>query len=1125
MVRQVSWSIPVLVLCCLGIAGQLGLPVRLGLVAPANASEKPDERAEVEFFEQHVRPLLLRHCGECHMEDQAGGLSIASRDGLIHGGDSGPAIVPGNLQSSRLVAAIRREADVPMPPDHPLSEVEIGIIERWIERGAHWSSDLPPTDPGREAAEHWAFQPIADPPIPAVSQADWPRTDIDPFILRRLSDAGLTPSPEADRRTLIRRATYALTGLPPTIEEVDAFVQSQELDAYEQLIERLLLSPQYGQHQARMWLDLARYSDTKGYVYAREERFWVHAWNYRDWVVDAFNDDMPYDRFLLLQIAADQVTDRRAEDLAAMGFLTLGRRFLGVEHDIINDRIDVVCRGTMALTVGCARCHDHKYDPIPTADYYSLYGVFNSCSEQLTPLPGARKVVEDSQSDVRAKLDLLQTTLQTRRTEQAARVRHAFGDYLWAQTELHKYPPDGFDQIFAKEDLLPAFVRRFEDYLSAAEERQDPVFAAWRGYRSISEEHFAEESPQLTASLHAGELGTVNPKVLAAFQEPPESLRQVADRYAALFHEIDERWRTLCQAKSEAGEEPPAQFEDSHEEELRQVLYGTESPCPVPDRAIVHSEDFFPSDVTTELWKLQGDLDRAILQAGETAPFAVTLVDNQRPAEPRIFRRGNPLDQGPPVARHFLTALEGPEPEPFREGSGRLELAERIVDPQNPLTARVIVNRMWAQHFGTGLVPTTSDFGSRAESPSHPALLDFLARRFVEEGWSLKQLHRRILLSSTYRQNSHGPDDATLRAKATELDPENRLLWRMNPHRLTFEELRDSLLAAGGDLDERVGGKPAPILQAPYSQRRTLYALVDRQFLPSTFRIFDFASPDLHIAQRNETTIPQQSLFLMNHPFVVQQASQLVSDLEEQKPGDAVETLFERVLRRPPTDQEREEALSLLATDGPAETEPPLRTAEDWQYGYGEMDEQAGKVIGFTPLPHFTGEAWQGGDAHPDPALGWVQLTATGGHPGDDREHGSVRRWVAPRTMRIQITSQLNHEPAAGDGVRAFIVSSRQGTLQATKVHQQSAAMNIAELDVVAGETIDFVVDIDEVLNSDQYRWTVEIQRQSPPDEGSDAPRRWDSKQDFSPSTIKMASPLAQLAQVLLCTNEFMFVD
>ena len=1098
-VAQVACCILLLAICCLGSLTQ------------AVAAERPDDRLETEFFEQHVRPLLLRRCGECHVDDQAGGLSLTSREAAVTGGDSGPAVVPGDVQASRLIAAIRRQGDTPMPPDHPLSDREIQILEHWINGGAHWTTELADRDEDHAAVDHWAFQPIANPIPPPIAPSASPHSEIDAFILHRLDAAGLTPSPSADRRTLIRRVSYALTGLPPTLEQIGQFVADDDPQAYQRLVQYLLDSPAYGQHQARMWLDLARYSDTKGYVYAREERFWVHAWNYRDWVVRALNQDMPYDRFLLLQIAADQVDDRDPGDLAAMGFLTLGRRFLGVKHDIIDDRIDVVCRGTMALTVGCARCHDHKYDPIPTADYYSLHGVFDSCSEQLTPLPDATEFMDAPSSELRAKSDALRATLETRRAEQADRIRNAIDRYLWAQTEIQKYPAENFGQLFAKDDLLPAVVHRFDHYLTAARQRHDPVFVAWHAYRSIPSGTFADDAAGVTASLQAGELGNVNQYVLDAFREPPQSMRQVTERYAALFREATPARENGASGK--AADQDAAQ--------LWQFLHGDESPCIVPDQGIVHIESFFDNATVTELWKLQGELDRAILAAGESAPHALALVDNPRPNEPRIFRRGNPLDLGAPVPRRFLTAL-GPT-QPFTRGSGRRELAEQIIAPTNPLTARVIVNRIWAQHFGTGLVPTTSDFGRRAEPPSHPELLDYLAGRFIQCGWSLKALHRWILLSSTYRQVSSDPDGRAALARAREVDPENRLLWRMSPHRLTFEEMRDSLLAAGDSLDLRVDGKPEPLLQAPFSQRRTLYGLVDRQFLPSSFRVFDFASPDLHIPQRNETTTAQQALFLMNDPFVVHQAARLAEELPTTSdPGAVIEHLFQRVLRRLPTGQEREDAKIILAA-GDADPGHTERTAaRDWHYGYGAIDEQAGRVTGFTKLPHQTSDAWQGGPAYPDPALGWVQLNAAGGHPGNDRSHASIRRWIAPRSMVVRIRSEIKHEPAAGDGVRAFIVSSKQGVLGSSKVHQRSMTMHVDEMQLAAGEAVDFLVDIDQVLNSDQYQWRITIDAQAADE---DQTSHWDSSKDFVSQPAIKLTPAAQLAQVLMCSNEFLFVD
>jgi hypothetical protein len=436
---------------------------------------------QLEFFESRVRPLLLDRCGECHVQEHSGGFSLQSQETLLRGGDSGPAIVVGKPEQSLLMAAIKREADNPMPPEKPLSADEIAVLEHWIAAGAHWS-ETPATDTSTPPEEHWAFQPLQPVQVPTVSDDGWSQTSIDPFIWQSLEGMGLKPTAAVAPEQWIRRVTFSLTGLPPTKEEVDSFVESTAADKYAETVDRLLDSPRYGQHQARMWLDLARYSDTKGYVYAREERFWVHAWNYRDWVVNAFNQDLPYDRFLTLQLAADRVADRAPDDLAAMGYLTIGRRFLGVKHDIIDDRIDVVCRGTMALTVGCARCHNHKFDPIPTTDYYALYGVFDSSSERMEPLTAAATVVSDPEHAVKQKRDALDVALQQRRAAQAKLVRDRFADYLWAQTELHKYPADGFDQIFAKEDLLPAFVRRLQSFLRTSANENDPIFIAWRAF-------------------------------------------------------------------------------------------------------------------------------------------------------------------------------------------------------------------------------------------------------------------------------------------------------------------------------------------------------------------------------------------------------------------------------------------------------------------------------------------------------------------------------------------------------------------------------------------------------------------------------------------------------------------
>ncbi len=973
-----------------------------------------------------------------------------------------------------------------------------------------------------DAGSHWAFQPVANPTVPGLPDSDWVRSPIDAFVLQKLRGAKLAPSPEADRRTLIRRVYYTLTGLPPSPEEVTRFVADTDLHAYERLVNALLESPHYGEHWGRHWLDVARYADTKGYVYAREERFWTHAWAYRDWVVNALNDDLPYNRFLLLQLAADQVKDRKNDDLAAMGFLTLGRRFLGVQREIIDDRIDVVTRGTMALTVSCARCHDHKYDPIPTADYYSLYGIFASSAERKTAL-GAKPAGDEAfQTELRKRQEKLTTTVATRRRESSDRTRRRIAEYLNAQTELQKYPADGFDQVFSKDDLLPAFVRRWETYLHESRQKRDPVFVLWHAYAALPEKSFREDAVAVTRRLAEAAEGSINPIVAAAFKESPESFEQVVERYGKSFGEIETRWQSLIKTAKNEKQSPPETLPESSAEALRRILHGPGAPCEVPDLPIVHSETFFDSGSLTALWKLQGEVDRWIVNSKIAAPFALTMVDRPQPVASRVFLRGNPLTQGEETPRHFLSLFGTESRKPFQHGSGRMELARAIVDPTNPLTARVAVNRVWMHHFGEGLVTTPSDFGLRAGAPSHPELLDWLTTRFIAEGWSFKKLHRLILLSATFRQSAAGPRDESVRAQAIQFDPDNRLLWRVNQHRLTFEEFRDTMFASAGELDRGAGGKPADMFKPPFLKRRALYGLVDRQYLPGTLRVFDFANPDLHIPQRSETTVPQQALFFMNHPLVLERARALAkAGGESALPKEKTRALFQRAFQRDPTDAEVAESLDLIRAAAATPTSKPPVTAKDWQYGYGTFDEMAERVTGFTALPHFTGAAWQGGPSWPDAKLGWVQLTATGGHPGNDLKHAAVRRWTAPRKMAIEIQSRLVHEPKAGDGIRAFIVSSRTGKLKAETIHQKTVTMNVLSLEVEKGETIDFVVDIGKVLNSDQYLWSAKV-LEAAKREGRLA---WNSQDDFPKNEINRLTGWEQLAQALLCSNEFLFVD
>jgi len=1061
------------------------LALVLTLVPPLLHATTPEEEA---FFETEIRPVLATRCVSCHgPEKQAGGTRLDSREAAVAVSDEGV-----------LSRTIRGKGTAPAAC---VLEPRLGdAFDQWIALGLPWPERATVTsaeDRAAAASRHWAFQPVRVSGVPA--DAAHP---VDAFIRARLTKEGLAFYAEADRRTLLRRLSFTLTGLPPGSVNGDRYsvISGPEKPMtddrspitpkdWSALVDQILSSPHYGEHWARHWLDVARYSDTKGYVYAREEKNWPHAWTYRDWVVSALNEDLPYDRFLMLQLAADQIADRRPGDEAAMGFLTVGRRFLGVKHEILDDRIDVVSRGMLGLTVGCARCHDHKYDPIPAADYYALHGVFDSSVEHLVTFgKGGDAAFWKSHAE---RLKAYEETLAKFRAEASARVRERLADYLKAQTELHKYPADGFDQIFQKTDLLPAFVHAWRDYLRDAAERSDPVFRHWHAWREAKPEDYAK----ITVT-------GAHPKIAAAFATAPKDFAEVIARYAAVL--------------KDPGDDPA----------LRAVVDGPGSPCVVPEGGVVNVETYFETESINALWKLQNTIHQEILKASPPVPAALTLADRTHPVEPRILLRGNPLNLGEKVPRRFLGVLSGDGGGPFQTGSGRLELARAIADPTNPLTARVIVNRVWAHHFGTGLVATPSDFGTRADPPSHPELLDWLAAWFVKEGWSLKKLHRLILTSETWRQSSLGPADPAAREKAVAADPGNTLLWRMNPHRLGYEEFRDAMMAATGDLDPTVGGRPVEALKPPYAKRRALYGRIDRQFVPGELRVFDFANPDLHIPKRNETTVPQQALFFLNHPFVLDRSRALAKVTENagSNEGARVKTIFRRALQREPSAEEVAESLALVKALEVQDLPKPPPTAADWSYGFGTYDEAMQRVSGFTALPHFTGDAWQGGEAWPDAKLGWVQLTATGGHPGNDRAHAAVRRWTAPRAMTVAIRSKLVHEPDVGDGIRGFVVSSRVGLLGSAKLLAKNAELKVDAIAVEAGETIDFLVDIGEGLNSDQFLWEIRLRELAPAD-GERPALAWDAKRDFPADTATPLDPWETLAQAVLCSNEFLFVD
>jgi hypothetical protein len=762
------------------IGGAISL-VLLGASSLLPAREAPSA-AELELFEAKVRPLLAERCYRCHgPERQRASLRLDSFAAMLRGGASGPALVPGRPEESLILRATSyRDPELQMPPDGKLSERDVALLRRWVEGGAR-HPELGGPAPERPAMDleaarrHWAFQPPSDPPAPAVSRESWPRSPLDRFILARLEAAGLAPAPPADRRTLIRRATFDLTGLPPAAGEIEAFLADTSGDAFERLVERLLASPRYGERWGRHWLDVARYADSNG---LDENIAHGNAWRYRDYVVAAFNRDKPYDEFIIEQLAGDLLPaagdpSLRHERLIATGFLSLGPKVLAevdegkMEMDIVDEQVDTTGRAFLGLTIGCARCHDHKFEPISTEDYYALAGIFKS----------------------------------TRTMESFTKI-----------------------------------ARWHENLIASAEELE-----------------------------------------LKAAHE-----RRVAEEKAAIEAFLEEASR----------EAPPVQTSGAAEAKEREALLQPE----------VRAELKRRREALAELEK-----------AAPEMPTAMGVADG-RAADVPVHLRGSHLSLGEPVPRRFPRLLAGDDQPPLPAAvSGRLELARWIAGRDNPLSARVLVNRVWRWHFGEGLCRSPDNFGLQGEAPSHPELLDWLAARFVESGWSLKALHRTILFSSTYRMSSrHEPEAASK-------DPDNRLYWRAPIRRLEAEALRDALLAASGLLDTRMGGSLLHVANRAFlfdhtsrdetrydSRRRSLYLPVIRNHLYDGFELFDATDATVSNGDRAATTVAPQALFLLNGELALEAARALASSLLAHRGDDRarVAELWIKAYARPPSSAE-----------------------------------------------------------------------------------------------------------------------------------------------------------------------------------------------------------------------------
>ena len=897
-----------------------------------------DDSGDV-YFEKNVRPLLVAKCLECHGDEEPeAGLRLTSREAILKGGDSGPAVKLEALDKSLLEKAVRRQGAIKMPPDTPLTEAETTTIRTWIAQGLPWpkahSAPIARKEfsISKEDRQHWSFRPVSDPAVPSVQATAWPLSSIDRFILAKLEAAKVRPAPVADRRTLLRRATFDLTGMPPTWDDVQAFVNdpASTEEAFRKVVDRLLASPRYGERWGRHWLDVARFADSKdGVLMYGDDRIRPYAYTYRDYVIRAFDEDTPFDQFVREQIAADRIRPMVPSwRLAALGFLTLGRMYDNNVHDIIDDQIDTVSRGLLGLTIACARCHDHKYDPVSTADYYGLYGVFAS-SEAPLELPMTVDEVPAKSREFEKQAAAKREEIRKFRDDQFAMLsetaRQRTDDYL-AHVATSKPDPLETAIFFlslAPDELRPPITARWRKLIERRATSDDPVFGPWHDLMQITEpekkaedttpgtggETFATTAATIMTIWRTVPPGTkpgqINPKILAALSSKPlESRADVARAYGMAIEEAYAL--TKSAANTEAGWNP-ATGENQAIAQLADLLTGPDSPA-----AFSRSQTrrYMSRAETDKFGGMVQELDRLAVKSPDAPPRAMALIDAEKPYDPHIFVRGNPSAPGKRVERQFPEVLSASGQKPFGNGSGRLELAESIASPENPLTARVIVNRVWMHHFGEPLVASPSDFGKRVSEPAHAQLLDHLATTFVRDGWSLKKLHRRIMNSRAYMLASaeQAPESVTA-------DPDNRLLGRANRQRLSFEAMRDTLLAVSGRIEFRTGGRPADVTD-PQSRCRTVFGMVDRQSLPGVFRAFDFASPDLSVERRVRTMGPQQALFALNSPFVMEQAKALAARPEvtgQEGPVRKTTALYRIVLQRDPTIEEVATALDFVS--------------------------------------------------------------------------------------------------------------------------------------------------------------------------------------------------------------------
>ena len=923
---------------------RFGLAVATGLaVAATAAAATPDD---VAFFEKRIRPVLVERCSACHGEHlQTAGLDLTTAEGFFRGGETGPVFLEDDPESSRLLAAVRYQGRVKMPPTGKLAGEEIEALTRWVKLGAPWpDAGVKPVTPDHGSGpkwtekqeNHWAFQPVLAHEPPPVQDEDWAQTPIDRFVLARLEEQGLTPSPRADRLTLLRRAKYDLHGLPPTEAEIREFLADTASGAFRRLIDRLLDSPRYGEKWGRHWLDVARYADSTG---LDDDIKVPYTWRYRDYVIEALNRDTPFDQFIAEQLAGDLLPPEGSDEVnrrgvIATGFLAVGTKPLvqqdkiKMKYDVIDEQIDTTAKVFMGLTMGCARCHDHKFDPISAKDYYSIASIFASVKnfesldpsmtvskvhlEPLVPEAAYRQYQEHQEEIGNAKqriksivdLEMYRHVIEHRSPKLAR--------YMVAAYEVYNDGAD-YEVVAARERLDCEVLRLWVDYLKPDDELRLHL-RQWQEANEATRASVAEEYQQRFRSRGLEwieRLGKWRKEIEAwdgtgDFPKKPD-LAPGSDRF---FSEV-----TLAAASMDEG--------------ATQV----DGPFAVPEQSL---DSILPVDSRASVEGLRKEIERLEESAPVRPPMAYAVKQGES-VEQHVFIRGNHNSLGAPVRREFPVILAGDDQQPITSRDGRLDLARWLASPDHPLTSRVIVNRLWQWHFGQGLVRTPNNFGLMGELPTHPELLDYLARRFVIDGWSMKAMHRLIMRSSIYQMQSHISDEAW------RVDSANRLWSRFNRRRLSVEEMRDSLLAIDGSLDLTMGGALTESLDSygfeeayvhpDETRRRTVYLPIYRNRMPTMLTLFDFADPSASIAVRPKTSVAPQGLYFMNSDFVQERARALASHLLElDETGDSarIEKAYWITLTRKPESQEVDEMLDYIA-EYPVRENLTDSRLESWQ--------------------------------------------------------------------------------------------------------------------------------------------------------------------------------------------------